>query len=171
MDDHGRSDGLFKQPGPTGWFVLSHLSYLLSYWSLKWCNQLPFISLGEWASIRSESHLVLVTWTLTDDLLLTDVWRVASVWVIWLEMMWLMCHIASCLHEIILKLRHGLSSKSRKNTAYSLPSNIPAPWVFRLALAAMPKDSPVNGDVWVDSWSAFFGDAMKSSPKKGWTRS
>lgn len=37
---------------------------------------------------------------------------------------------------------------------------------FRLALAAMPKDSPVNGDVWVDSWSHLFGDAMESSPTK-----
>ena len=30
----------------------------------------------------------------------------------------------------------------------------------------MPKDSPVNGDVWVDSWSHLFGDAMESSPTK-----
>ena len=39
-------------------------------------------------------------------------------------------YMASCLHEIISKLRQGLSSKSSKNTADSLPSNRMPAWVI-----------------------------------------
>lgn len=87
-------------------------------------------------------------------------------------------HMASCLHEIISKLRQGLSSKSSKNTADSLPSNRMPAWVIS-AIFFFQVGLGCNAQRFTSEWRCL-GRLLVSfvwwchgikPHKKGWKRS